>query len=109
MWPHAAFIFPTSDPAIDFSEAKRAANMSILVCERESLHGRMLRLQEEIRRRESEHWPSARIKKFLQNNAVLSIPAQDGTGNGLHPVSVFCNGEFPMLSDAGLRLVRPIR
>ena len=53
--------------------------------------------------------PPFEIKKFVQNNAVLSIPAHDGTGNGLHPVSVFCNGEFPMLSDAGLQLVRPIR
>jgi hypothetical protein len=48
-------------------------------------------------------------KKSLQNNAVFSTAAHDGTGNGLHSFSVLCNGEFGMLSNAGPRLVRPIR
>ena len=52
----SAFIFPASDPAIDFNRAKCAELRSILLRERESLPGRMLRLQQEIRRRESEHW-----------------------------------------------------
>jgi len=50
----AAFIFPTSNPTIDFSGAKRATTKCFVFQERESLYGRMF-LQEKIRTRESEH------------------------------------------------------